>query len=212
MIEDRGKGLLIVGAGGHALVVLSVAIACSEKVYGYVDDNPALLNQVINHYPVLGDTSLLETDNIKYAVCGLGDNSKRKSIYHQFRKVNAWKTLIHPTAYVHPSVEIGEGSVIFAGAIIQPNARIGRHCIINTGATVDHDSIIEDFVHIAPGVHLAGGVRVNEGAFLGIGSIVIPRISIGHWAQVAAGAVVVQDISDKQKVMGVPAKEKQNER
>ncbi len=201
------QGLIIVGAGGHAKVVLSVALLNSEKIAGYLDDNPSLLNKFIGEYPVIGNTSALAS-GFESAVVGLGDNLKRKTIVERYIFATKWKTLVHPTAYVHPSVILGKGTVVFAGAIIQPDVVIGEHCIINTGATIDHDCVLGSYTHIAPGVHLAGGVKVGEGSFLGIGSVVIPEINIGDWAQVAAGGVVINPIPAKKIVMGVPARER----
>ncbi|SRR5579883_677347 len=198
--------LVIVGAGGHAKVVLSVAVSNMIKVQGYLDDDISLLNKTILGCPVIGNFGLLESQ-IQTAVFGLGNNALRRTLAEKYHFIE-WKTLIHPSAIVHPSAKIGKGTVVFAGAIIQPNAVIGDHCIINTGATVDHDCVLENFVHIAPGVNLAGGVHLGEGSFLGIGSVVIPEMTIGKWAQVAAGGVVVTPIADKKIVMGVPAKER----
>lgn len=198
--------LIIVGAGGHAKVVLSVALLNFEKIQGYLDDNPHLINQLIGDYLVIGDTSFLNKSEAP-AVLGLGSNETRKSIAVRYASTE-WKTLVHPTAYIHPSVKLGKGTVVFAGAIIQPDTVIGDHCIINTGVTVDHDCVIGDYAHLAPGVHLAGGVTIGEGAFLGIGSVAIPEITIGEWVQVGAGGVVVFDIPAQKKVMGVPAKER----
>lgn len=199
------KGLVIVGAGGHAKVVLSVAQSNEIKVAGFLDNNSNLFHKTISEHPVLGDVSLI----IEYyiGVIGIGNNFVRKTISECYLS-QKWQTLIHPTAYVHPSVKLGKGTVVFAGAIIQPDAVIGDHCIINTGATIDHDCILGNYVHVAPGVHLAGGVKLDEGAFLGIGSVAIPGIHIGAWTQVGAGAAVVKNISPQKKVIGIPAKER----
>jgi UDP-perosamine 4-acetyltransferase len=80
------------------------------------------------------------------------------------------------------------------------------NCIVNTGAIIDHDCVIGDHVHLAPGTKLAGNVSVEEGAFLGIGATVVPEINIGKFSRVGAGAVVINDISPFTTVVGVPAK------
>ena len=90
--------------------------------------------------------------------------------------------LVHPTASVASSALIGMGTVIMAGAVVQARASIGMHCIINTGATVDHDCVLEDFVHIAPGASLCGNVRVGEGALVGVGVGIEPGAIIPKWS------------------------------
>lgn len=82
---------------------------------------------------------------------------------------------------------------------------IGEHVIVNTGATIDHDCIVADYAHLAPGVHLAGSVHVGEGAFLGIGSVVSPGVKIGRWSTLGAGAVAIHDLADGVVAAGVPA-------
>lgn len=82
------------------------------------------------------------------------------------------------------------------GAIVQACAHIGKHCIINTGASVDHECIIEDFVHISPHSTLCGNVHVGEGAWIGAGTTIIPGVKIGKWSVVGAGSVVTKDIPD----------------
>ena len=59
------------------------------------------------------------------------------------------------------------------GVVINADTAIGKHCIINTNASVDHDCVVEDFVHISPNSGLAGGVEVGEGSQIGIGASVI---------------------------------------
>jgi sugar O-acyltransferase (sialic acid O-acetyltransferase NeuD family) len=136
-------------------------------------------------------------------VIAIGDNRIRQKLAGEIDM--EWLTVVHPQSYVHSSVKLGEGSVVFAGAIIQPGAVIGAHAIINTGATVDHDCMVGDFVHLAPGVRLAGGVEIAEGAFLGIGAVVIPSRRVGEWAVIGAGGVVVKDITGGVTAVGVPA-------
>ena len=114
--------------------------------------------------------------------------------------------LIHPSAIIGEQVEMADGTVIMAGVIINSCTKIGRGCIINTASTIDHDNIIEDYVHISPGVHLAGNVRVGEETWLGIGSLVKNNISVTNKCQVGAGAVIVRDINEPGTYIGIPAR------
>ena len=82
------------------------------------------------------------------------------------------------------------------GAIIQSCASIGKHCIINTGASIDHECVIDDYVHIAPHSTLCGNVQIGEGTLIGVGSAIIPGIHIGKWSVVCAGSVITKDLPD----------------
>jgi len=200
------KGIVILGAGGHAKVVLSTALAAGLSVEGIFDDDDTKWGQRLLDVPVLGPLETLRSERFPQAVIAIGDNRVRKMIAERFDGCCEWITVIHPRAFVHQSVRIGRGTVIFAGTVIQPDTVVGDHVILNTGVTVDHDCMIGNFVHLAPGVHLAGSVVVEEGGFLGVGSVVIPGQKVGQWATVGAGAVVIRDVSPLDTVAGVPAK------
>jgi acetyltransferase-like isoleucine patch superfamily enzyme len=66
--------------------------------------------------------------------------------------------------------------------------------------------VIEDFVHISPKVALAGDVKVGEFTHIGIGSNVIQGIIIGKNVTVGGGSMVIRNIDDNQKVVGVPTR------
>jgi len=195
----------ILGASGHAKVVASCLVAYGSGIRGFYDDDDSKQGQQILGYPVLGPISACGTTADVVAIFGIGSNKTRMDL-NRLRALQSWATAIHPTAWLDPSVHVGQGTVVFAGAIVQPGAKIGKHCILNTGCTVDHDCILEDYVHLAPGVHLAGNVFIGEGAFLGIGTKAIPGVRIGRWAQIGAGGIVVGDIPAHVLAAGVPAR------
>jgi sugar O-acyltransferase (sialic acid O-acetyltransferase NeuD family) len=197
--------LYLIGAGGHAKVVLSTILAAGLSVDGLFDDDPQKQGMEILGVPIVGTISDAKRSSPACGILAIGDNRTRYRLAHELLGWK-WLTIIHPKAYVHPSAKLGPGTVVFAGAVIQPDTQVGAHVIINTGATVDHDCWIGDFVHLAPGVHLAGNVAVEEGAFIGIGVVAAPKVKVGAWAIVGAGAVVVEDIPPRVIAIGVPAK------
>lgn len=194
----------IIGAGGHAKVVISTLQACGCAINAIYDDNPTLWNSSIWNIPIVGGTHLLANEET-YAIIAIGDNKTRQKIASCLPHVK-WVTAIHPFSMVHSSVSIGEGSVVFAGAVIQTDTIIGKHVIVNTSASIDHDCRIGNFVHIAPGCHLAGNVQVKEGALLGVGTTVIPNVTINQWAIAGAGSNVITSLENNKIYIGNPAK------
>ncbi len=198
--------MCVVGAGGHAKVVIAMLRAGGCAVAGLFDGDPALHGRKVLGVPVLGSDEDARLDGAR-AVVAIGSNAARKAVAEKLSgRVAEWTPVVHPRAWVHDSVTLRPGAVVFAGAVIQPGAHVGAHAIVNTGATVDHDCTLADYVHVAPGAHLAGNVRLDEGAFLGIGAAAVPGAAVGAWATVGAGGVVVRDVPARVTAVGVPAK------
>ncbi len=205
MAAGAGPRVAVVGAGGHAKVVIGTLLAGGYEVSLLLDDDPGKVGVTLLGIPVAGTPDPWLASAACPAIVAVGDNERRRAIVARFPGVT-WAVAVHPGALVHPSVRLGPGTVVFAGAVIQPDAIVGAHAIVNTGATVDHDCVLGDFVHLAPGVHLSGGVRIGEGSLLGIGSSVKPGVEVGRWATVGAGAAVVSRIGDGVVAVGVPAR------
>lgn len=211
MTPPAPRPLVVVAASGHAKVVIDAARAAGRTVLACFDDNPALHGTTLLGVPVEGGSdavpAFVEAHDAEL-VLAIGVNRVRQRVVDRLASevgTARWATVIHPSAVVAESAEVGEGAVVFAGAVVQPDARIGAHAILNTGASVDHDSVVGAFAHIAPGARLAGGVMLGEGAFVGIGACVIPGRTIGAWAVVGAGAAVVRDLAPGGTYVGVPA-------
>jgi UDP-perosamine 4-acetyltransferase len=203
------RTIWIIGAGGHAKVVIETLRATGTiGVLGALDDDPTRQGTEVRGVPVRGEVSLGSIDRfgIEHAIMAVGSNRARAEMVRRLAGRVSWTTAIHPTAHLAPGVHIGKGSVVFAGAIVQPDSVIGRHVILNTASSVDHDVMIGDFAHIAPGVRVAGNVRVEEGALLGIGCSVAPGCTVGAWATIGAGSVVVHDIPPGVTAKGTPAR------
>ncbi len=203
------ESVWILGSGGHAKVVIeTIRMQGICEPAGVLDDDPFRLGASVLGVPVLGSTRLddLSRLDVSTAVIAIGSNRVRWQIAERMDGKVAWLVTAHPASVVSRSAKIGEGTVVFAGAIVQPDVVIGRHVIVNTSSSIDHDCTIGDYAHIAPGVHLAGDVSVEEGAFLGIGSVVLPGRRIGAWATVGAGAVVTRDVPAGVTAIGSPAR------
>jgi UDP-perosamine 4-acetyltransferase len=202
------KGIVVVGAGGHAKVCIESLRAMGKQVDYCIGE--ASDHELCVGVPILaGDENLkrLREEGYETAFIAIGSNRLRKRLGALvtdmgYRLTNA----IHPGAVVSPTATLGEGVAIMAGAVINAEASIGALSIVNTGATVDHDCRIGEAVHIAPQCGLAGNVKVSDLSFLGVGTRVIPGIQIGTNVIVGAGAVIISDIDDEKTVVGVPAR------
>jgi sugar O-acyltransferase (sialic acid O-acetyltransferase NeuD family) len=195
--------IAVLGAGGHGAVVIAALQASGRTVVACFDDSPLLEGTDVLGVPVLGPMFEASRSDCTHAICAIGDNTSRRLVVDQLDL--PWATVIHPFTWVHPEAEVGLGTFVAAGTIVQPGAIIGSHVILNTKSCVDHHTSVGDYAHLA-GASLAGGASVGEGAFLGAASVVIPRVHVGEWSMVGAGAVVTKHVPPGVTVAGVPAR------
>ena len=201
---QQSREIVILGAGGHAVVVASILIALDHRVTAYFDDDQQRWGQKLLGIPVLGPISEAVSSGVRHAIIAIGDNRVRKRIAEEMDF--EWVTAVHPFSWIHPEVPLGPGTVVCAGAVVQPGAAIGAHVILNTKASVDHHCRVGNYVHIAV-AHLGGGAAAADGAFLALGSTVLPGVVVGAWATVGAGALVRKNVRPGTTVVGVPARE-----
>jgi sugar O-acyltransferase (sialic acid O-acetyltransferase NeuD family) len=192
--------VILQGGGEHARVVLDCLLSQNIEVCCLFDPKytDALfgIKQMGNYDPTFEPEAK--------AIVAIGDNALRRKValstHHEF------------TSCIHNSVEFssrashGVGCMILHRAIVQAGTRIGNHVILNTGAQVDHDCVVGDFVHIAPGAILCGTVIIGEEALIGAGSVILPGRKVGSGATVGAGAIVTQDVPNNTAVAGNPAR------
>jgi len=208
--EDAGvmNGVIVVGGGGHAKVVIELLRASGQKVAYCVggDNSP---DTCLGVKVFIGDEHLykLFKEGYSRAFVAIGDNAIRMRMADTvcrigYMLVNA----ISPDAVISPSARFGKGIAVMAGAVVNAECRIEDFSVINTGATIDHDCYIGRSAHIAPNSALAGNVYVGAGTFVGLGSKIIPGIKLGSNAVIGAGSVVINDVPEGVVVAGTPAK------
>jgi len=189
----------IYGAGGHGKVVRDFFPAGSDISIFFVDDTA-------ENWFVLRSEHIPDGARV---IIAIGDNLARQTVSEGLQ--NKRKNLIfpivqHPSALISDHTRIGVGNVFCAGSIVIVGSIIGQFCIVNTSATVDHDCLLGDFVHVAPGVNLCGSVSVGDRTLVGVGTSVRPGITIGSDTIIGAGSVVVSDIPSGVMAHGNPCR------
>ena len=140
-LHPREMNLLILGAGGHGEAIRELAqmLGVFRKI-AFLDDKvktPLVIGpcddcgRYVEQYPI--------------AIPSMGDQEVRMHWIEMLAKYGfVLPVLIHPTATVSPSAEIGYGTVIEARATVSSGVRIGNGCIIASGATIDRNVEISD--------------------------------------------------------------------
>lgn len=207
------SGCVILGAGGHARVVLDALLAQSGwSRLAFVDRDAALCGRRISGVPVVGDDDALadaHDNGFTHFIVGLGgvgDNTMRRTLFEKGLAAGLAPTsAIHPAARLATSSAIDGGTAVLAGVVVNPDATVGKNVVLNTGCIVEHDSRIGDHAQISPGAIVLGGVTVGRLAYIGAGAVLIQGVTVGEGAVVGAGAVVLRDVPDGARALGVPA-------
>lgn len=121
--------------------------------------------------------------------------------------------VIHTNTMRIPLLEIGDGTNI------EQNVHIACHGRIRIGSnvTITANCAIVDITHPVDPSDSEGKigdrildeeswVEIGDGAFLGIGTVVLPKVRIGKGAMIGANSVVTRDIPAFAIASGAPAK------
>lgn len=196
---------ILLGGGGHAAVVADMLLLLFQDRYSfvYVDDvNRGPLLHCIPWLCTLEELAQHLSKEQDVLVLAVGDVQLRRKWIDTLPASWWCPPIVHPSSTVSPFASLGKGTVVMAHAVVQARASTGAHCILNTACSVDHDCVLADNVHCAPGTHLAGGVCVEEDVLLGVGSCVLPRARIGARCVVGLGSKVLVDVPCDRRVYG----------
>jgi UDP-perosamine 4-acetyltransferase len=215
--------ILLLGGGGHALVVAEAALLSGRTIAGFLDDDAS---------PVLASAEFVRppgTIGSRVRVSHLGRLDPDAPSDERFRGLSLvlalgnlelrdrilarWPSsalvapaIIHPSAEVSPTASIAPGVFIGPRAIVHTLAHAHAHAILNSGCIVEHECLVGENSHIAPGAVLGGRVRLGRATLIGLGSRVLPNLRIGDRCVVGAGGVVIGDVPDATTLVGVPAR------
>ena len=98
--SSQGGGLVVIGAGGHAKVVIDTARAAGLTVIACYDDDKPRNGSHILGVPINGPVSVADPA-LGVGVVAVGDNEVRQRIVAQLPNFQ-WVKVIHPRAMIAP--------------------------------------------------------------------------------------------------------------
>jgi len=199
---------ILIGFSGHALVVYDILKSRNIEITGYCEKESKSRKSNFN-LQYLGK----EEDNIdllkkKSYFVSVGDNSLRKSIssYIISKISNKPINAVHCNSFVSPHSELGNGVMVGSYTSINSNVKVCDGVVCNTGSIIEHECIIEEYSHIAPGAVLCGNVTVGSNTFIGARSVIKQGVTIGDNVTIGAGTVVISNVSSNLTVVGNPGR------
>lgn len=140
------------------------------------------------------------------AFLAVADPGAREKLAQCLAPTNALPSYVHDTFLVASTARLGVGCLLLPHGVLSDKAVLGRHVVVNTHCSIGHDAMVGDFTTMDSGVRLCGGVRIGAGCRLHTNAVVAPGITVGDWALVGAGSLVLQDVPPGAKVFGSPAR------
>lgn len=208
------KLFVLWGCAGHAKVLVSLIKSQGGQVVALFDNRE--VSSILPGVPIyIGETGFNTWINESKSLLGVtglvavGGNrgADRIKIQNIFRAAGLkLEPLIHPTAFVCNTATLGEGTQVLAQAVVAADSKLGDACIINHKALVDHECILGNGVHLAPGSTVCGCVTIGDNTMIGAGSVILPRLKIGSDSIIGAGSVVTKDVPSRSIVVGNPGK------
>jgi sugar O-acyltransferase (sialic acid O-acetyltransferase NeuD family) len=205
--------IILVGAGGHAKVVIeTIRAAGTHDIVGITDLADNVGSDVLG-VPVVGTDDVLAdwlARGVRLCLITAGSTgypalrarlaATAASLGFEFAVV------AHPSAVLSPSARLAAGVFVGPGAIVNADARVDAHAIVNSGAIVEHDCAVGELAHLSPGVHMSGGSSVGPFTHVGTGSSLVHGVSIGANSLIGAGSVVTENIGDGVVAYGSPCR------
>jgi acetyltransferase-like isoleucine patch superfamily enzyme len=119
---------------------------------------------------------------------------------------------------IREKTTIGNRVAIGTSAVIEGSTIIGDEVSLQSMVYIPTDTVIGNNVFIGPNTVLTNdrypptrigglkGPQIHDGAAIGANATLLPGVSIGEGALVAAGAIVTRDVPPHMLAIGAPAK------
>ncbi len=203
------RKVVIIGCSGHAAEVRDYINLHNRHVdgdkidvVGFIDDEASGHAHYLFKEPYLGGIRQHAIQKDVFYLMAIANLSFRQEIVERFLNEGAtFTSLIHPTALISPSAQIGIGNVISHNASVGPMVKIGDFNMLNSRCTIGHDSHIGNFNIISPQVAISGNTKIGNGNLFGTNSCTIPGIKVGNHNKIGAGMVVFKPVEDKETVI-----------
>jgi sugar O-acyltransferase (sialic acid O-acetyltransferase NeuD family) len=214
-----GRSFVLAGGGSFGVEVATYLIDIHGTT-GASDADPIVSDVVDDGTPrqadlerVVGATinvhhgfDTVENMEEKLAIICVGNAKVRRKLFDDIAATPLrFGQVIHPSAYVAATAELGQGVIICPLAFVGPLARIEDNVAVNVQAAIGHDSVLQHSCVISPNASVNGFARCGVASFVGAGAILYPGVSLGDYSKLSAGSVLARSAGDGHLMHGNPA-------
>lgn len=140
-------------------------------------------------------------------VCAIGQPRIKQQVCESLlARAARFISLVHPSVILGQNVDLGEGVILCPRVTLTADITVGDFVAINCHSSAGHDVVIGEWATISGHCDLTGNTRYGVGAFLATGVRIVPGKSVGDFAYVGAGSVVIRSVKSGQTVFGNPAR------
>lgn len=202
--------IFIIGAGTYGEAMYELAEHTGYTIAGFFDEDERKIGQSVMDSLVVGKFSTLPTKYMKGRkfIVAIGDNEIRTNLMEFINSHGGdTPTLIHSSAIISPTAQIGKGVYIQANATIWTKVVIGDYCIISPGVVIAHHTKVCNGCLISTLSGVGASINIGHKVFIGMGSTIVTGVTyLGENTTIGAGAVVLKDVDKNSVYAGVPAK------
>ncbi len=212
------KKVVILGVGGYCANLIDIMRDINTKrgqeifePVGYLDDDTKKHGIKYFGLDVMGglkDAAARFPD--AYFVNGIGSAEtawKKQQIIDQVgASKERFVTLVHPSAWVAPTVTLGAGSVVAQYCVVMAGAVIGDHVKMLPQCTISYGSNVGSYSTVSTGAVTLSDVVCGVSNYLGANVSIKERVKVGDHCILGMGTVVLKDVPANSVMVGNPAR------
>lgn len=203
------KELIIVGAGGLGRKVFVCLRRLNTdgkwKILGFIDDNANALEGKQCDLSIIGRISDWTPTQNQVFVMGISDPRTKHMVSDMLAAKGArFETIVSPDVIMGDYVEIGEGSVIMTPYNVESGARIGKFVTL-LGSTIALDGRLGDYSTTGGFANLTFA-DIGKEVYVGSHAVILSHVKVGDGAYIGVGSIVMKDVPPYAQVFGNPAR------
>ena len=198
------RDLVFIGAAAIVNEMSETVDAINElqptfRILGIIDDDPSKAGTEVAGITVLGGEDALgnlDLSNTEFLIAFNSPSNylKRKDWVENAPSELLYATVIHPSARISPTANIGHGVYIGSGVVLDAKSKVGDHTIVLFNSVISRFVELGKFGFVSASVNVTGHRKIGESVYLGVKSTIDGNIADS--VLVSAASIVKRNIEE----------------